>query len=358
MTRPAADPLRVAVAGAGFVAPYHLAGWAALPDVALVGLAARNATRRDELAGRFGVTATYDDLEEMLDRERPHALDVCTPVELHAAHAAAAAERGIHVLCQKPVAPDLATARAMRETARRCRVRLMVHENFRFRPWYRAVRRLLDSGVLGAIHYARSDGRFAGTVTSAAHPETPWSLARQPFFAEPQRLLLFESVIHQIDVCRFLFGEPSSVYAQARRVSPHVRGEDLVSLSMRFGDVITVVERSYAARGHADPPLASETLTAEGERGTLFLDCDGRLRVEIDVPGERRTMHPEVALADAYPRSYAETIRHFVTSLRAGTPFETGIDDNLRTLGAVMAAYRSLDGGAVAHLDETGEILT
>lgn len=344
--------LRVAVVGAGFVAPHHLAGWRAQPGIELVGLAAPEAARRDDLAARFGVAETFDDFEAMLDRQRPQVLDICTPVELHAEHFAAAAARGIHVLCQKPVAPDMATARRMRDTAQRASVRLMVHENFRFRPWYREVKRQLAGGTLGQVYYVHSDGRFAGTVTSAAHPETPWSIARQPSFTSPKRLLLLESVIHQIDVCRFLFGDATSVYARARRVSPLVQGEDLVSLSMAFGDVIAVIERSYAARGHPEPPMASETLSVEGERGALFLDRDGRLRIEIDVPGERRTLHPEVDLADAYPRSYAATISHFVAALREGTPFETSIDDNLMTLAAVMAAYRSLDSGEAVHLSE------
>jgi D-apiose dehydrogenase len=356
MTAPVAEaPLRVAVAGAGFVAPHHLAGWRAQSGVDLVGLAAPEAAQRDELAARFGIAETFGDLETLLDRQHPQVLDICTPVDLHADHFAAAAARGIHVLCQKPVAPDLTTALQMRDTARRAGVRLMVHENFRFRPWYREAKRQLASGVLGQVYYVRSDGRFAGTVTSAAHPETPWSIARQPSFTGPGRGLLLESVIHQIDVCRFLFGEAASVYAQARRVSPQVRGEDLVSLSMRFGEVIAVIERSYAARGYPEPPMASETLTVEGERGALFLDRDGRLRIEIDLPGERRTLHPEVDLEDAYPRSYGATIAHFVAALRAGTPFETDIDDNLQTLGAVMAAYRSLDSGEVVQLSGVKE---
>jgi len=349
------SPLRVGVVGAGFVAPHHLAGWRTLPEVELVGLASPDPVRNAELARQFGIPATYADLETMLEDQRPHVLDICTPPHLHAEHAAAAARRGIHVLCQKPVAPDLETARAMRDFARQQNVRLMVHENFRFRPWYREAKRQLDCGILGEVFYVRSDGRFAGTVTSAEHPHTPWSIARQPSFVEPERLLLLESVIHQIDVCRYLFGEPSSVYAQARRISPQVKGEDLVSLSMRFGETIAVIERSYASRGYSPPPMASETLTVEAERGALFIDREGRLRIEIDVPGERRTLCPEIELEGAYRRSYAATIRHFVEALRHGAPFETDIDDNLRTLGAVIAAYGSLESGQVIQLNEARE---
>ena len=119
---------------------------------------------------------------------------------------------------------------------------------------------------------------------------------------------------------------------------------------MQFGDVIAVVERSYGSRGYPDPPMASETLAVEGDGGALFLDRTGQVRVEIDRPGERRSLAPEIDRADAYPRSYADTIAHFVAGLRGGWPFETDIDDNLKTLDATFAAYRSLETGQAVRL--------
>ncbi len=88
-------------------------------------------------------------------------------------------------------------------------------------------------------------------------------------------------------------------------------------------------------------------------RGTLSF---GLLHVPVSLmPGERRTLCPEIELEGAYRRSYAATIRHFVEALRHGAPFETDIDDNLRTLGAVIAAYGSLESGQVIQLNEARE---
>lgn len=348
-------PLKVVMVGAGFVGPYHLAGWGGVPDAQVVAISVRHPDKVRALGREHGVDRLYTSLNEMLDREKPDVLDICTPPAAHAEQVDAAAERRINVICQKPVAPDLASAERVRDTARDAGIRLMVHENFRFRPWYRAAKWALEGGLIGRPFYARSDGRLGGTVTTAAHPEVPWSLARQPSFAGMERLLIVESVIHQIDVCRCLFGEPVSLYAQARRIGSHVQGEDLAALSMRFGDIIALVERSYASRGYPDPPMASELLVVEGERGALFIDREGSVRIEIDVPGERRTLYPEFDRANAYARSYAATIEHFAACLRSGEPFETDIDDNIETLRAALAAYDSWHQDRVVHLGEASK---
>jgi predicted dehydrogenase len=341
---------RLLLLGSGFVTPFHLAGWRAHGDVALVGIASRDAATARERAAAFAVPQTFADVEAALDATRPDIVDICTPAELHAEHVRLAAARGAHILCQKPLAPSLATALAIADEVRRAGIRLMVHENFRFRPWYRAAKKLLEQGAVGEPIYLRSDCRFPGTVTTAAHPERPWSLARQPYFADLHRFLLLESVIHQIDVTRFLLGEPTSVYARAKRVSRHVRGEDLVSLVLGFADMHAVVERSYASKGYDDPPAPSEEVVIEGRDGLIRIGRDGRLSVHEDRPSGRRVYEVPLDRQDAYPRSYAAAIADFLAALREGRPFETGLADNLRTLDAVFAAYRSVETGAAVSL--------
>lgn len=338
-------PLKVVMVGGGFVTPYHAKGWHALPGVTLAALQSRTRSKAEETARRNGIPTVYDDFDTMLERESPDIVDICTPPEAHPAQVAAAAARGIHIICQKPVATTLEDAKAMAATAARHRVRLMVHENFRFRVWYREIKRLLAEGLIGRPTYFHSTLRQGGTVTTAAHPDRPWTIARQPFFATMTPLIILESIIHQLDVARCMLGEADSLYAQARRISPHVRGEDMASLMLRFGDTIAVVERSYASRGHPTPPAASENVVIEGEDGALFLSRDGDIRVEVDRPGLRRTIVPGYDKTDAYARSYSETIAHFAACLRSGAAFETDIADNLKTFALTLAAYRSLDTG-------------
>src|ERR1043165_8879341 len=100
--------MRAAIAGAGFIARVHALALQAI-GVEVVAVAGR--TRAG--AEAFGVRAAYDDLGELLEREHVDALHVCTPNDVHAAQALAALERGIHVVCEKPLATSTDETRTM-----------------------------------------------------------------------------------------------------------------------------------------------------------------------------------------------------------------------------------------------------
>ena len=339
--------------GAGFVAPMHLRGWAMVDNARVTGFTSRTLEKAKNLRSEFDIGKIYNRFEDMIIEERPTIVDICSPAETHLPFIKLCAQQGIHVICQKPIANDLETAKTISALARQHSIRLMVHENFRFRVWYREVKRQLDSGIIGKPFYCRNDARIAGTVRTSDFPDVPWSLARQPFFAEIPRFLILESAIHQIDVCRYLFGDIKQIYAKARKISPDVQGEDLTSMILDFDDLHAVVERSYASRGYRKPPLVTESMVIEGDRGSLFLEADGKIRIEVDVPGKRETITPEIDLENAYPNSYAHTILHFAECLRTGVPFETDIEDNLKTLSATLAAYKSVESRQSINL--TGE---
>jgi D-apiose dehydrogenase len=342
--------MRVLLVGSGFVAPYHLRGWAAAPDAEVVAMVSKDPAGTSVLAREHGVETVYDDLQSALSAAKPDVVDICTPVARHAEHIRAAIRAGADVICQKPLAPSLHEAIALADAVKAAGRRLMVHESFRFRTWYRALKAALAEDVIGDLTYMRSSTRFAGTVTSAAHPDVPWSIARQPYFAQAAPFLLLDSVIHQIDVARFLLGEAERVYARIRKVSPHVRGEDMVSMIVSFQDADAVLDRSYASRGHEDPPAASEEVLIEGTKGAATIDRGGRVRIAVDEPSGRRAFELPVTIEGAYPGSYAAAIAHFAQRLRSGEPFETDIEDNLHTLDIVFAAYRSAATGEAVAL--------
>jgi len=144
----------VAVAGAGYISQFHLAGWRDTPGVELVAVCDPAAEKAKARAAQFGVAAVYADFAQMLDRERLDAVDIATPVQTHGALVRLAADRGVHAMVQKPMTPTLAEAEALvREVGDR--IRFMVHENFRFRPHYTAVREWIAAGRVGEIRHAR-----------------------------------------------------------------------------------------------------------------------------------------------------------------------------------------------------------
>src|SRR4029078_4154055 len=109
----------------------------------LVAVCDPDTARARKRADEFGIPHTYSDAETLLSSQEVDALDVASPRETHAAWVEAAAARGIATLCQKPLTPTLAEADAL-IAAVAGKSRLMVHENWRFRPCYRHERRSTD----------------------------------------------------------------------------------------------------------------------------------------------------------------------------------------------------------------------
>src|SRR5262245_61288881 len=142
-------PLRVGLAGAGMISWYHLTAWRNVgPRARVVAVADPDPARARARADEFGIPGVYADADSMLGKEELDALDVASPRETHAAWVEAAAARGVDILCQKPLTPTLAEAEAL--VARvGTRVRLMIHENWRFRPWYRELKKWISDGLLG-----------------------------------------------------------------------------------------------------------------------------------------------------------------------------------------------------------------
>lgn len=350
----ASAPLTVLLVGAGFVAPFHLAGWRACANVRVVAAVVCDPVAEAPRLRELGIERAYRDLVQAIDAERPDVVDICSPPDTHAAHVRTCIEAGLPFMCQKPLATDFDTARSLVDAATGAGLRAMVHENFRYRRWNRAMKAILDSGRLGEIFHARSAQRMAGTVRTAEHPRRPWSLARQPFFASVPRLLLLESVIHQFDVARFWFGTPGRLFARCRRVSDAVRGEDCAMVMLCHDRLDMLVERSYASKGY--PPPASgngESVVVEGSEGSAFISPLGEVRTVIDGPAGRREEHVPVNGRDAYAASYADCIAHFVDALRNDRDFESDLADNLQSLRLVFAAYRSAESGEAVDLTVT-----
>jgi predicted dehydrogenase len=326
--------LRVGLVGAGFVTQHHLAGWARLAGQAqVVAIADPDPAAAKARAGAFDIAHTFASAQEMLEQVPLDAVDVAAPREFHAQIVRLAAAKGLAVLCQKPLAPSLGQARELvAQVQGRCR--LMVHENWRFRPYYRDIARLLREGRIGDVVQAQMTLLSCGLIPDESG-QLPL-VTRQPFIATLDRALVMEILIHHIDTLRFLLGELQLRYARLGHASSAMRGEDRAFLTFETvqGAPVAVLSNLMV---HGKPPGLADDLTLIGTRGTLTLQGD-----------TVRCFGPEACemkydMPACYSQSYASAIAHFVECLRSGAPFETAPADNLRTLALVEAAY----GGGV-----------
>ena len=146
--------LKVAAVGAGYFSQFQYQGWRNIDAVVTVALTNRDVGKGQALAACYGVPKVYGHVEEMLDAEQPDLLDIITTPATYREYITLAAERGINVICQKPFGRSYAEAVELTELAEKAGIKLAVHENFRWQPWYREARRLIDAGQLGALHSA------------------------------------------------------------------------------------------------------------------------------------------------------------------------------------------------------------
>src|SRR5262245_31258893 len=149
-TRP---PLRAALIGCGHISARHVPAWQASTDAELVAVCDLDLARAEARAAEFGIARAYDNVEAMLDAEQPDCVDIATHDVTHTNLVRLVADRGIPVLCQKPLAPTVAEARAMVEYAKQANVRFMVMEMWRHLKPVRDMKRHLDR--IGEVYALR-----------------------------------------------------------------------------------------------------------------------------------------------------------------------------------------------------------
>lgn len=333
---PSPARLRGALIGCGFVSEHHLAAWRLQAEAELVAVCDVRPDRLARAASLAPGARHYADAAAMLDSERPDFVEICTRPDSHRPLVELAAGRGAHVLCQKPASPDRDDLLAMIAACERAGVRLMIHENWRFRPWYRAMRAALDSGVVGRAIRLRLSHRD----TRALRPD---GFADQPYFASMPRLILFEMGPHLIDTARYLLGEVRSVAATLDRFGPGHPGEDVATLILRFASgALGLLDLSWCAPADVSRPewALNETIV-EGTQATLRLLPDGSL-LRVGLDGSTRPVPVNLPPTDrVYLDGYAATQAHFVDGLLRGIPHETGGSETLRTMDVLWTAYQS-----------------
>lgn len=349
---------RVGLVGTGYWSENHLRAWQSLPNVVIAALCDLDPQRLGDKAQRYGVPEArrFTDFAAMLAGADIDIVDIVTGSETHRALTETAAKAGKHILCQKPLAPTLEEAEAMARVCRDAGVRLMVAENWRWMPPFQRIRRALDMGAAGAIRMVRYRHKAWYTPRMTPDADLP-----QPFLREIPRLLFFEMGVHWLDTWRFLFGTPHHLFAEMRRVSPHVAGEDTGVVVLSHDGFSGFLDMSWASREDRDDSAAGETgiragfveeMVIEGDRGTLLLSSTGRRRAGTLTL--RRDDGSETILADGLrfdnAAAHLPLQAHFLECLETGAPFQTSADDNLTTLRMALAAYESAANRRVVPL--------
>lgn len=332
-------PLRVACVGAGYFAALHHAAWRDLAGAALVAIIDLDADKARRAAGPG--EAAYASLDAALATEQVDLVDIATPPTTHYDLVDAATAAGCAVICQKPFCGGLQRAREAVAVIEARGATVIIHENFRFQPWWRALRREIGAGRLGDLYQISFRLRPGDGQGAQAY------LDRQPYFQTMPRLLVHETAVHFIDVFRFLMGEPDWVWADLRRLNPAIRGEDAGIVVFGWRDGRRAV---FDGNRLADHParnrrqVMGEALV-EGSAASVMIDGDGRMT--------RRAHGGDAAVEIALQIRPGEfgggcvhaLQAHVLAALATGAPAENTARAYLRNLEITEAIYASHDTG-------------
>ena len=349
-----AATLRAGVVGCGNIAGNHAAALRALPGIELVGCADVDPDRAARFAAEHGVAHPVRSVDALLEL-RLDLVTVCTPHPTHEAVVTAAAARGVHVLCEKPIAIDLASAGRMVAACEAAGVAFGVLFQRRFWPAARRIRAAIDDGTLGPP--------ILGHAACLLHRDTSYYTAdpwRGTWTTDGGGVLMTQAV-HNIDLLQWFMGDAVQVSA-AHATFAHgaaIEVEDTAVATIRFasgglatltastaltpglGTRVVVTGATGATVGLAEYPEGAEAVTdvwAVPGQEAVVSPFGAGLRADLPLSRINATLRPFHALQ----------IADFVDALRAGRePAVTGREAS-RSLAILTALYASAAAGRPA----------
>jgi predicted dehydrogenase len=350
------DRVRIGLVGAGAIMHLsHAPTIARSKDAVLTAVFDRDPKRAAELAAQYSAKS-YGQLEALLGAADVDAVIVATPNRNHPEGVLVAAAAGKHVLCEKPLAIDVASARKMVDACASAGVVLQVGFNQRFWGQAQIAKTLLQSGLIGTVHGFRS----IYSEKSTAYP----AMTRYRYdLAQSGGATIIDLTIHRIDLARYLIGDFSAVFAELVHSALPDKVDDNVWLLARFAN---------GARGSLTSdrysPAIGDGTDIYGTEGAIHLATETlnpfhaaplaiyTERHAKDLPDVLREAHYPDAWWKGFeggwltikpPRRnpYDAQLAEFCAAIREGRPAAITGEDGLRAQEVVQAAYLSMRGG-------------
>jgi len=339
------EKLRIGVIGLG-MGRHHIAGYLSHPNAEVVAVADLNEVLLKQIGDQYNIPKRYTSGERMLEGEKLDVVSVATPNKFHKPLTIMALEAGAHVLCEKPMAMNASEARDMLAAAQRCGKRLMINFSYRFSEQSMALKREVDSGVLGDVYYARTvwhrrrgfpgfGGWFGQKALSGGGP-------------------LIDLGVHRLDLALWLMGYPRPVWvmgstynylgaALAQQKGATYDVEDLAMGFIKFENGATAeVEASWGANIREAELMETRLLGTKG--GLVQRNLDETYKFEAEIYLERNGSQFDIKLHPSGAPVHS-AMHHFVDSIVHGRPHIATGEEGLLVMEILDAIYRSAAEG-------------
>ena len=324
--------LRVGVIGLGLIGSLHARIMAECPNAQLVAVSDINGDTARKIAAEHGCSA-YTDFREMCDKEQLDAVCICTPDQFHLENAVYAAEKGINLLIEKPLAPTEQEARSILDTVQRTGVRMMVAHLLHFDPRYAQLRDAVQQGRLGEIIHMffrrtnpRSNGRRLGGKVS----------------------IFYFIGVHDFEMmCACIDSKPCKVYSQrVSKVNADIGCEDTVLSTITFENgAVATIELCWALPENSALGINTyaEIVGTEGAGYVNIMD-QGVSIITKDSVEYPDTLHwPEYN--GRIQGDLKEELHHFVSATLQGKPYITNPENAITAVRVIEACFQSIETG-------------
>ena len=319
------DDLRAGIIGLGGISSQHIANYKKAAGVTVVAGADIDGAAAETCAAKHRFEG-YTDWRRMLDEAGLDVVSVCTPPFLHCEMAVEAMGRGIHVMCEKPIAATTEDAQAMAAAARELDAKLMIAYCHRWHPPILKVKQLIEAGTLGRPLLYRC--AFAGWMEFASDHRA----SRQ----QAGGGALIDNGSHATDIYQFLFGKIANVSGRAGTFLQRVETDDVAVMIFEgengcYGEVLV----GYSLVGdHTEFRIV-------GELGVIQIDDYFAGPVRFQPRGAKEWLEHVPATGDRFEGEFAE----FLAAVRGEVELTSNAETALHVHRVIAAAYADAGRG-------------
>ncbi len=352
--------LRVGIIGSGSWARFHARCLQEIENVSLIACCDVHDETCQSFAKDFKIESTYSDYREMLEKEDLDAVSIVASDVVHCPAALAALDRGLHVMCEKPMAVTLDEAEQMYAAATKAGTMNMIQFSYRSAPALEQARQLVAEGRLGRIMHVEASYLQSWLVSNAWgdwRKSSAW-LWRQSKAHHGGTLV--DIGCHIFDFAAYVAGDITEVSCSMKnfeKTPGNIHGEWTLDADDSFvcrtgfaNGAIGVVHSSRWATGH----LNSLRLRVFGDKGGLAIDTDrgnDKLSVCVDDFHTQNALWTEMPVKLTVPNNFVR----FIRSIRSGKAEGATFEDGLKIQRVLDACVRSSKEGRCVSLPANAE---
>ena len=325
--------IRVGVIGCGHIAGEHVRGYQVYPkEVEVVALMDNDKKTVSEKQSKWNVTNVFKDYEDLIDSGIVDAVSVCTPNIYHAPVSIYALNKGIHVLCEKPIVTNIKDAELMIKIAKKKQLVLQVCHFLRHSAYVNLIKKYIEKGNLGKVLFIRA--RMAHNW-GGCFP-TSWFTNRDLSGGGT----LLDNGCHYLDLFRYLIGDVSRVGALTSNFAFKSKCEDTAVAIMRFKNgAIGELETSWA-----EPSGWSNIMSVYGNKALINYTQDfvGGFNEHVEYIYYKGHFPKKIDLKPRINKDpYILQIRNFLNAIKGKEDVKCSGFDGMKSLGLALNCYES-----------------